>query len=411
MANADVEHVSTHMPCSLLLSEHYPPARGGMAQSCDRIVFGMRREGANIDVLHVTRRLRGLHDEAKLGGRYIGFPLGDDPAHGLNLLWNYLESRHPERKYGSIIAFGGTIPLLAGPVISRWMNLPLISLFRGNDFDTALFSPKRSEIVQRAIEASAAIAVVTREKKEKIERLYPGARVAWITNGLDLEEWRIERVDLERGLAWRQANVAGDRRVIGVIGQIKRKKGVLFLLESLLRTALVDRFHFLFVGDVDEEAATFLEANRERLHYSHVPFIDRFNLLPWYAASDMIAIPSFYDGTPNVLVEGTALGIPMLASRAGGMGDHLVDGVHGITFAPGDPHECRHALHRAAIATDEDLRRFAAACRTLASESFDSRLEARHYLNLISECESAPAPSPEIDRPQRPPEHSKSIPS
>lgn len=364
-----------------------------MAQSCDRIVFGMRKEGADIDVLHVTRRLRGLHDEPKLGGRYIGFPLGDDPAHGLNLLWNYLESSRFERRYGSIIAFGGTIPLLAGPVLARWLNVPLISLFRGNDFDAALFSPKRSDIVQRAIDASAAVAVVTREKKEKIERLFPQARVAWITNGLDLDEWKIESVDRERGMVWRRENVSENRRVIGVIGQIKRKKGVLFLLESLLRTTLVDRFHFLFVGDVDDESATFLAENQERLHYSHLPFIDRFNLLPWYAASDMIAIPSFYDGTPNVLVEGAALGIPMLASRAGGMGDHLVDGVHGITFAPGDAHECRHALHRAAVATDEELRQYGVACRALAVDEFDSRREARQYLQLVSECDVRPTPS------------------
>lgn len=373
---------------SLVLTEHYPPARGGMAQSCDRIVYGLRRCGADVDVLHVTRRLRGAHDETKLGGRYIGFPLGDDLPHGLNLLWNYVESTVAERKYGAIIAFGGTVPLIAGPVLSRWIDIPLITLFRGNDFDAALFSPKRSDIVQRAIEASAAVAVVTREKKQKIERLYPNVPVTWITNGLDLGEWRIEEIDRERGLTWRRLNMSDERRVIGVFGQIKRKKGVLFLLESLLRTALVDRFHFLFVGDVDEESAAFLEANREGLHYSHLPFVDRFNLLPWYAACDFIAIPSFYDGTPNVLVEGTALGIPMLASRAGGMGDHLVDGVHGFTFTPGDPHECRYALHRAAIATDWELRQFSAACRTLALQEFDSLTEAARYVDLIRECES-----------------------
>lgn len=369
---------------SLLLTEHFPPARGGMAQSCDRIVHGLRRRGVEVDVAHLTRRLRGVRVERKIGGHDIGFPLGDDLSHGLNLLWNHLDAHRGDRRYDSVIAFGGTVPLLAGPILAGWLGAPLFSLFRGNDFDAALFSPKRGDIVRQAILASGAVAVVTREKKEKVERLFPNAPpVVWITNGIDLDDWRIEEVDRERGRAWKKENVADGRRVLGMIGQIKRKKGALFLLESMLRTRLADRFHFLIVGEVDDEALGFLEVNREAIHCSILPFIDRYNLLPWYAVSDMVAIPSFYDGTPNVLVEAMTLGIPLLASRAGGMGDHLVDGVHGFTFAPGDPHECRHALHAAATASDEELRNMGEQCRRLAVDVFDSSREATAYHEIL----------------------------
>ena len=47
---------------ALWLTETYPPSRGGMAQSCDRIVRGLRRRGVLVDVLHFM-------PSARAGGR------------------------------------------------------------------------------------------------------------------------------------------------------------------------------------------------------------------------------------------------------------------------------------------------------------------------------------------------------
>ncbi len=91
-----------------------------------------------------------------------------------------------------------------------------------------------------------------------------------------------------------------------------------------------------------------LREHEGELQVTALPFLDRFELLPWYAACDWIAIPSFYDGLPNVLVEAAALGIPMLAARAGGMVDVLEDGRTAFLFDPGDEARCAWALQRAA---------------------------------------------------------------
>ena len=40
----------------LLITENYPPDRGGMAESCDRIVRGLTREGVAMDLVHFDRR-------------------------------------------------------------------------------------------------------------------------------------------------------------------------------------------------------------------------------------------------------------------------------------------------------------------------------------------------------------------
>ena len=128
-----------------------------------------------------------------------------------------------------------------------------------------------------------------------------------------------------------------------------------------------------------------LEGHRSEVAFTTLPFLDRYDLLPFYAACEMVVIPSFYDGLPNVLLEAAGLGIPALASTAGGMADFLTDEEHAILFRPGDSHECRRAISRAAKISDEELKRLGQNCRTLAFNNFDHLVEARRYLAVLKE--------------------------
>lgn len=368
----------------LWLSENYHPNRGGMAHSCDRIVHALREIGVTVDLVHFTRHVSSISVERKTGGRYIAFPPGEDPAHGLNLLWAFLENDALRPELTHVVAFGGLLPLLTGPVFAAWLGLPLVTLFRGNDFDAAIFSPKRYDVVHRAIDAARHVCVVTREKQRKIQALHPASDTHWIPNGIDLESWSASASDHRRATDWRASAVAPQKRTLGLFGQIKLKKGGLFFLDTLLRSGFADRFHILFVGELGEEILTWLEANGGGIDHTILPFIDRFDLIPFYLASDMIVIPSFYDGMPNVLLEGAALGRPMLASTAGGMGDLLEPDRHGYLFAPGDADGLVTALSRAALASDQDLQSLGESCRALIAAGLDHHSEARAYRDLFA---------------------------
>jgi glycosyltransferase involved in cell wall biosynthesis len=217
-------------PHILWLTENYHPGRGGMAQSCDRIVHSLRMLGLTVDVVHFTRHVDRIRIEGKRNGRYIGLPPGDDPAHGLNSLWNTLEVDPMRSRFTHVVAFGGTGPLLAGPIFAAWLGLPLVTLFRGNDFDTGIFSPRRTAIVRQAIEASTSICVVSRDKGWKIRALYPDTEPVWIPNGIDLSEWRLIESDRAQAREWRQENVPSGGGVLGIIGKIKHIMGGLFFV-------------------------------------------------------------------------------------------------------------------------------------------------------------------------------------
>jgi glycogen(starch) synthase len=359
-----------------------------MAQSCDRIVQGLRARGVAVDVAHFSRRHAAWRTETRMRGRQIDCPTGDDPAHTLNLLWSRL-ARDPRPTH--VVAFGGTLPLLAGPAYAAWLERPLVTLIRGNDFDAAVFSPKKADVLRAALTASARVCTVTRDHAARIESL-TGVPVEWIPNGVDGRAWRLLRHDRDTAARWRGEHVVPGRRVLGLFGQLKQKKGAHFFLDTLERSGHAGGVHLLLVGDVDPTLLAFLDERRERIASTVLPFRDRLELLPLYAACDAIVVPSFYDGLPNVVLEAAAIGVPLLTSNAGGMADFLEDGTNAIVFAAGDEHDCRRAIDDFARLDDSALQQRAAACQRLVLDELTVEREAERYIETFNAVAVPDAP-------------------
>jgi glycosyltransferase involved in cell wall biosynthesis len=274
------------------------------------------------------------------------------------------------------------MPMIAAPVFSKWLRVPLITMIRGNDFDTGIFSVKRSDILREALANSTAICAVSKDKVEKISALFPETKVVWTPNGIELSDWEFSPEDKVFAGKWKGENVDKGKKVLGLFGQLKRKKGGLFFLENLRRSGFADKFHLLFVGDIEPEMLAWLNENQAATSFTNLDFLDRFELLPFFAACDFVVIPSFYDGMPNVLLESAALGIPSIASKTGGMLDVLEDGKHSIMFEPGDDFECRKAIEHAAIVGKTDYEILSSNCSELAKK-YDSASETKKYLEIF----------------------------
>jgi teichuronic acid biosynthesis glycosyltransferase TuaC len=66
----------------------------------------------------------------------------------------------------------------------------------------------------------------------------------------------------------------------------------------------------------------------------------------WMAAADLLVLPSWHEGTPNVILEALACGRPVVASRTGGIPDLLNAPQLGEMFPPRDVTALTAALRR-----------------------------------------------------------------
>jgi glycogen(starch) synthase len=364
----------------LWLTENYFPNRGGMAQSCDRITHNLRQAGANVHILHFGSRKSAASQNQVSQGSYLAVPFDDSPEHSLNIAWLMLQDK--AETYTHVVAFGGFTPIFAAPLFAQWLGLPLITLLRGNDFDAAIFSPKRRDILLYALANSTAVCSVSQDKIDKIRPLLPNINLHYTPNGIDLDDWQPLPSDQRRANAWRSQNVAHHKRVIGLFGLLKAKKGIDFFLQALHAAQAQDKIHLLITGEISDEHIIDTLQN-SGFSYSLLPFLDRYELLAYYPACDAVAIPSFYDGMPNVLLEAGSLAIPFIAADVAGMHDFIEDGKDGFLFRATNIRHAQQAIRRFCDATPTQLQDMGKSCQQKIQLHYTQQQETNRYLQIL----------------------------
>jgi glycosyltransferase involved in cell wall biosynthesis len=179
------------------------------------------------------------------------------------------------------------------------------------------------------------------------------------SNGIDLGRFsRDSNVEKMATSIRQRLGITKSEVVIGFVGRLVKPKGVLELLaayDELLREGLL--LNILFVGPAEntneavpsEVIARIQQASR--LHW--VGEIQ--NPVPYYAAMDILALPSYREGFGNVLIEAAAMELPVIATRIPGCVDAVDENRTGLLVEPRNINELVRALRL--YVTDEPLRR------------------------------------------------------
>ena len=135
------------------------------------------------------------------------------------------------------------------------------------------------------------------------------------------------------------------------LGRLEAAGGVFDLLEAVsgLRTAVPD-VRLLCAGDGDRDAVA--------RHARRLGIGDAVKFTGWVGPSGkrallesaaVLALPSYDAALPAALLEAMAAGMPVIASRVGGIPEVVVDGVNGFLCAPGDLATLQRLLRRLLI--------------------------------------------------------------
>jgi glycosyltransferase involved in cell wall biosynthesis len=186
-----------------------------------------------------------------------------------------------------------------------------------------------------------------------------------------------------------ELNISPGSQVVGFVGRLTHDKGIVELVRAFSR--LRETFcalRLLLVGDFEEgdplpaDVRREIEANRNIIRTGFVT-----EATVYYHLMDVLALPTYREGFPNAVLEAHAAGKPVVATRATGVADAVVDGVTGITVPVGDAESLAKGLEL--LLTNKDLAAgMGSAGRERVRREFQQekiwRALAREYSQLLS---------------------------
>ena len=196
--------------------------------------------------------------------------------------------------------------------------------------------------------ADCTIAVSRAVARALVRRGAPAWRVRVVPNGVDLP--RIDRAVTADELDTARA-LSGWRPWRATVGVVARRKDHDVLLKAL--PMLEQPVTLVLLGVAPDRELAALAAAVPRHEVRCIPF--RPDVVPFYRLFDVAVLPSRAEGLSQALLEAMAVGLPVVASRAGGNVDLVSHDVDGLLVAPRQPAAFAAAL--ACLLADAGLRR------------------------------------------------------
>ena len=195
------------------------------------------------------------------------------------------------------------------------------------------------------------------------------------SNGIKVIPNPIDPWMLEQALSSRSQSPDDGRKTVLYTGRLQYAKGVLVLLDAVSMVAREDeQAHFLIAGarhtSIDDATLDHKLKINDTSHYvsmpGHVPWRD---LVEHYRRAKVFVMPSYYETGGISVIEAMAFGLPVVATRAGGLPEVVEDGVTGILVPPGDSRALAEAISR--LLRDPELRqRMGEAGRSTVMKEF-----------------------------------------
>jgi glycosyltransferase involved in cell wall biosynthesis len=219
-------------------------------------------------------------------------------------------------------------------------------------------------------------------RKVLVEEGLDPSRIRCVPSAVDLEKYR---PGCEGEWFRREFSLGEENRTVGMAAQFIKRKGHEYLLEAVPR--VLQSFpaaRFLLFGKGPLEAV--MKGVCRTLRIEHAVLFPGFRtdlhrILP---CLDVVAHPAQMEGLGVSLLQAAASGVPIIATRVGGIPEIIRDGMNGRLVEPGSSRPLAEALVRL-LGSAETRRAMGAAGRRIAEEEFSTAAMVEGNLRVYGE--------------------------
>ncbi len=214
-----------------------------------------------------------------------------------------------------------------------------------------------------------------------------GEKIEIIHNAISPEWGLAARQPETAGALRRQLGISASSRVILIVGRLSSEKDHVVLLEAVSRLGRFEP-HLLVVGDGPERPRIEEHISRLNLAGSVTLAGQQNSAEPYYGIADVAVLSSRTEGSPNALLEAMAAGVPVVATRVGGIPEIVEHEQSALLVEPGDREGMAAAIAR--VLEDRDLaRRIVSSSRELIRSRHAPGERVRRLVRIYEEVREA----------------------
>lgn len=214
----------------------------------------------------------------------------------------------------------------AAAIVSKALGIPYVLTLHGSDVNVyPHYSKSAHRAFTLAVREAADIYAVSGSLREQMKKLSE-ADCSVLPIGITLDAFQ-KRNETKEAIR-KRLGLPSDKKLIVFIGRLVKEKGVFDLSKAV--QSLDERFEAVFVGDGPAKFSL-----REAAHIvtGQVP---NDKIQDYLLASDIMALPSYSEGMPTVVIEALALKVPVICTDVGGVAS-LFGKYRRLLIRPGSP--------------------------------------------------------------------------
>ena len=300
-------------------------------------------------------------------------------------LWSAVReiAGHLERVEADVLCCHGYKANLLGRMAARRRKIPVVAVARGwtaESFKVSLYERlDRFHLrwMDRVVCVSEAQASRVRRAGVRAERI----RVVY--NAIDPGRFREPDARYRAKLLryFRQPRT----HLVGAAGRLSPEKGFEVLVSAAERVLREQpTVGFVLFGEGPERARLQKQINAAGLGQSFILAGFRADLDRFVPHFDLLVLPSYTEGLPNVVLEAFGAGVPVVATAVGGTPEVIEDGVSGYLVPPGDADLMAERICESFDNVDE-LPEMGRRGRMCVQEKFGFATQAELYRDLFAQ--------------------------
>lgn len=225
---------------------------------------------------------------------------------------------------------------------------------------------------------------------------FPAEKVHVIPNGVDVQRFQFR--DRSRQRLREENGIPMDAPVCGIVAALRPEKNhVLFLrAAAMLKTKMPDA-RFVIVGDGEELAALTQAANDSGLQ-ENVHFLgSRSDIEEVLPMLDLFALTSHNEANPVSILEAMSVGLPVVSTDVGSVGETVKQGVTGFLVKPGAAGEIAKCWHEI-LSNPLQAKEMGRCGRELVVNHWSLEKMVEGYQDLITRIYEQKCPSQIVER-------------